>query len=129
MTIRARPVTVSGTPATVRARATATLDFAGSSLQKFSRDCPILIYAYRDRARRDAAPRSGAADWTQPATCSAEHTTAPMQRGGTQSFDTSAPARTILGASLPSGKYYFAISVGVEGSRVFLSAGEADLRR
>jgi hypothetical protein len=125
-TYRAAPVTVSGSPAQVRAQVTATLDFAGSSLVSFSRDCPVLLYAYRDRARRDAAPRSGAADWSQPK-CAAIQETVTMSKGQSRALETVVNARDILGASLPSGRYYFAVAVQAQGNRVFMSAGELDL--
>ncbi|HEY7394595.1 MAG TPA: Ig-like domain-containing protein [Gemmatimonadaceae bacterium] len=129
MTFTAIPVEVSGSPASVRARATATLDYAGGALIEFSRDCPITLYAYRDRGRRDTAPRSGAADWTQPLACGPDQVKAVMNRGDTRTMETTVPVRDILGASLPSGHYYFAVALRAEGNRVFLAAGDADLVR
>ena len=85
-----------------------------------------LLYAYRDRARRDAAPRSGAADWAQAA-CGTQQQQVGMSRGETRTLSTIVAARDLLGPSLPAGRYYFALSVQAEGNRVFLSAGEADL--
>lgn len=38
-------------------------------------------------------------------------------------------AADILGSSLPSGRYYFAVAVHAEGNRVMLSAGDAQLSR
>jgi hypothetical protein len=129
LTFTAMPVEVSDSPASVRARATATLDYAGSALMAFSRDCPITLYAYRDRGRRDTAPRSGTADWTQPLSCGPEQVNVVMYRGDTRTIETTVPVRDILGVSLPAGHYYFAVAVRAEGNRVFLAAGDADLVR
>jgi hypothetical protein len=128
LTYRALPVTVAGSPAQITARVTATLDYAGSALINFSRDCPVLLYAYRDRARRDAAPRSGAADWSQPA-CGAQQQQVVMSRGEARTLSTILAVPNLLGLPLRAGHYYFAVSVQAEGNRVFLSAGEADLSR
>lgn len=128
MVYRASPVTVDGS-SVLHAHATATLGYANSALVGFSSDCPIVIYAYRDRARRDAAPRSGAADWVQRTSCGTQETSTGMTRGDARSLDTSAPVRDILGASLPAGTYYFAIAIRAQTNRVFLSAGEAVLVR
>jgi hypothetical protein len=123
----ALPVDVSN--GAVRARATSVLGYAGSALVEFSRDCPITLYAYRDKTRRDAAPRSGTADWTQPLPCGSEQTSAVLYRGEGRTHETSVAVRDILGASLPSGRYYFAVAVRAAKNRVFLSTGEADLTR
>jgi hypothetical protein len=128
LTYRAQPVTVSVAPAVVRAEATATLDYAGSALVTFSRDCPLLLYVYRDRARRDAAPRSGSADWQQPA-CGSPEQEIGMNRGQTRTLSVAVPVQDILGGTLPAGHYYFAVVVQAQRNRVFLSAGEADLAR
>jgi hypothetical protein len=128
LTYRALPVSVVGSPAQITARVTATLDYAGSALINFSRDCPVLLYAYRDRAQRDAAPRSGAADWSQPM-CGAQQQQVVMNRGETRTLSTTLAVPNLLGSSLLAGHYYFAVSVQAEGNRVFLSAGDADLSR
>jgi hypothetical protein len=128
LTYRALPVSVAGSPAQITARVTATLDYAGSALVNFSRDCPVLLYAYRDRTRRDAAPRAGAADWSQ-AMCGTQQQQVVMNRGETRTLSTTVAVGNLLGSSLPAGHYYFAVSVQAEGNRVFLSAGEADLSR
>ncbi len=128
MVYHASGVTVDGS-SVLHAHATATLGYANSALVGFSNDCPIVIYAYRDRARRDSAPRSGVADWVQRTSCGTQETSVGMGRGETRSLDTSVPVRDILGASLPSGTYYFAIAIRAQTNRVFLSAGEAVLVR
>jgi hypothetical protein len=128
MVYHAGPVTVDGS-SVLHAHATATLAYANSALVAFSNDCPIVIYAYRDRARRDAAPRSGAADWVQRTTCVTQETSTAMGRGETRSLDSSVPVRDILGGSLPAGTYYFAVAIRAQRNRVFLSAGEMGLAR
>jgi hypothetical protein len=128
VTYRTTGVTLSG--GTVRAAATATLTNAGSALVIFPRDCVVRLVAYRDRARRDAAPRSGAPDWEQSlAGCSDATQEFVLGNGQSRTFETSAAPREILGAGLPAGRYHFALVVRADGRRVFLSAGEADLAR
>ena len=129
LTYRASRITLGGSPEQVKASVTATLDYAGSVLVRFSPDCPVLLSAYRDRARRDEAPRSGAADWTQPATCEMPEKQIGMYRGDTRTLETTATVQDILGATLPAGRYYFAVAVRAQGNRIMLSAGEADLSR
>jgi len=123
---QASPVTLSGT--SVRAAVTGTLVNANSALVDFARDCPVLIRVYRDRARRDEAPRSGAADWSQPG-CGSATQPKGMYRGDKQTFEAVVAVRDILGASLPSGKYYFDVVMTAEGMPMTLSAGELDLVR
>lgn len=129
LTDRASPVSVAGTPAVVTEQVSATLDYAGSAIISFSHGCPLVLYAYRDRARRDAAPRSGAADWTQPVACGTQQDQVILSRGGSRTLETSVRAADILGSSLPSGRYYFAVALHAEGNRVMLSAGDAQLSR
>ena len=129
LTYRASRVTVEGLPPLVKATVTATLDYARNSLVGFSGDCPILLYAYRDRARRDEAPRSGAADWTQPAACGMPEKQITMYRGDMRTLETTVSVHDILGATLPTGHYYFAVAVRAQGNRILLSAGDADLAR
>jgi len=129
LTLTALPVEVSGSPPFVLARATATLGYARSAMMEFSRDCPVTLYAYRDRARRDAAPRAGAADWTQLLACAPDQVKVVMKRGDTRTMETTVAVRDILGASLPSGHYYFAVTLRAQSNRVFLAAGDADLVR
>jgi hypothetical protein len=52
-----------------------------------------------------------------------------MNRGEKQTFEVVVPVRDILGASLPSGRYYFAVLATAEGMQMTLSAGELDLVR
>jgi hypothetical protein len=93
----------------------------------------VRLVAYRDRARRDDAPRSGAPDWEQPlAGCADATQDVLFHADAPRAFETSATAREILGGALPAGRYYFAVYVragGAGGRRVFLSAGEGDLAR
>jgi hypothetical protein len=128
VTYRAAPVSVAGD--TVRAAVTATLTNAGSAIIRFPRECVVRLVAYRDRARRDAAPRSGAPDWEQPlAGCSDVVEGVTFQAGQPRTLEARAATRAILGAGLPAGRYHFAVYVRAPGRRVFLSAGEGDLAR
>lgn len=113
---------------TVHARATGTVVNANSAQITLEKNCPILIRVYRDRARRDAAPRSGAADWSQPG-CTSLTETKVLVRGETTTFDTSVPVDDILKKALSPGKYYFAVLVKGDGMAMTLSAGELDLVR
>ena len=122
----AAPVTLGD--GVVHAKATGTVVNANSALIDLDRNCPISIRVYRDRARRDEAPRSGAPDWSQP-TCVSAPETKGLSRGQVQSFETTVPVRDILGSSLPSGKYYFAVLVKGDDMQMLMSAGELDLVR
>lgn len=113
----------------VTARVVATQAGAGAAAVRYAHECPIVLYAYRSRERRDAAPRSGAPDWKSRDDCGPGLREYALNRGERRTFELRAPAREILGASLPPGRYFFAVAVLVEGRRVFLSAGEAELRR
>jgi hypothetical protein len=125
----------AGAP-TIRTTVTATLMDAGreigrmsAALHRFSRECPVVLYAYRDRARRDAAPRSGAADWTSARDCGSELQEMVLRGGEPRTFEVRASAREILGDRLPPGRYYLAAAVRTGGRIVYLAAGEAELRR
>ncbi len=122
----ATPVTLSG--GAVVAKATGVVVNANSALIQLERNCPVLIRVYRDRVRRDEAPRSGAPDWSQAACVSAKDA-AVLYRGDTKTFETAVPVRDILGSALPSGRYYFAVVVKGDDMEMVLSAGELDLTR
>jgi hypothetical protein len=100
-----------------------------ASLQRYSRNCPLVLHAYRDRARRDAAPRSGAPDWTSARDCGTELQEFVLRGDEPRTFEVRATAREILGERLPPGRYYFAIAVHHEHRTIYLAAGEAELRR
>lgn len=122
---QAAPVSVSD--GLVHATVTGTVVNANTALVEIGRDCPVLIRAYRDRARRDASPRSGAPDWSQPA-CGSAMQTETVARGDKQTLEAVVPVRDILGASLTPGTYYFAVVVSAEGMQMTMSAGELDLK-
>ena len=123
----ASPVTLSGDA--VRAVAAGTVVNANSALVLLAPlECPLQLRVYRDRARRDAAPRSGAPDWAQPI-CAAPLRSKTVRRGETETYETSVAVRDILGNSLPSGRYYFAVVARAEGMEMNLSAGELNLTR
>jgi hypothetical protein len=129
MTFRPRTV-VSRTPAqTMEVTLAGTLTHAGGALERFSADCPVVLHAYRHRARRDAAPRSGVPDWSSRLRCGPELMEFSLDRGDVRTFRVRATAREILGDSLPPGRYYFAVAVHHEQQRAFLAAGDADLGR
>ena len=115
--------------ATVRASVTATLTHAGGSVVEYPRECEIELVAYRAKDRRDAAPRSGAPDWRATRPCAAGWRQTILTRGQSVLFETSASATEILGSALPPGVYYFAVVVHTRSRNVWLSAGEAELRR
>lgn len=52
-----------------------------------------------------------------------------LSSGESRTFEVRATAREILCNALPPGRYYFAAVVQRQGPRVFLSAGDAELRR
>ena len=123
---KASPVSTSD--GLLRATVTGTVVNASSALIDVASDCPVLIRVYRDRTRRDAAPRSGAPDWSQPG-CGSLTQRKTVLRGEQLKLEASVPVREILGASLPSGKYYFAVVASGDGMQMTLSAGELDLTR
>jgi hypothetical protein len=100
-----------------------------ASLRRYSRNCPLVLHAYRDRARRDAAPRSGAPDWTSARDCGTELQEFVLRGDEPRTFEVRARAREILGERLAPGRYYFAVAVHHEHRTIYLSAGEAELRR
>jgi hypothetical protein len=114
----------------VRAEVTATLSGGQGALVRYPADCPVTLHAYRDRARRDAAPRSGPADWSGPARrCGPGEQRLRMERGEPHTFVVEASSAEILGTRLPPGRYFLAVRVQGEGVRTWLSAGDAVLRR
>ena len=52
-----------------------------------------------------------------------------MRRGESRTLAAETTVREILGNRLPPGRYYFAVAVQREGTRFFVSAGEANLSR
>jgi hypothetical protein len=110
------------TAAGARVTVTATLTHAGGSLLTYPADCVVRVLAFRDRARRDAAPRSGAADWRQTTQgCAAGTTPLVLSRGESRTF--------AADAALPAGRHYLAALVRAAGRDLYLSAGEVDVAR
>lgn len=120
LTFLSDAVTVSGSPQQVTARGRIRLDYAGSALITYPGACALRLHAYADRARRDAAPRSGPADWIQEPNCYAAMESIGMSRGQEKLFQTAVAARDILGSSRPAGRYFFAVEIHAAGNRVFL---------
>jgi hypothetical protein len=114
-------------PAAIRTTVTATLAHAGGSRLRYSLECPVTLYAYRSRARRDAAPRSGEPDWKSPQRCGPELQEMWLQRGDSRTFQVSTSAREILSDRLPPGRYYFVAVVHEERRTIYLSADEANI--
>ncbi len=129
VTYRAETEVADRDPTTIRTVVTATLTGAGGSRLRFSYACPVVLYLYRSRARRDAAPRSGQPEWKSREACGPELQEMWLNRGESRTFEIRANARDILGDSLPPGRYYFTAVVQEERTRIFLSSGEAELRR
>ncbi|MDP2952062.1 MAG: hypothetical protein Q8O76_01935 [Chloroflexota bacterium] len=96
---------------------------------KVPRDCPIILYAYQDEARRDAAFRSGEPDWRPQERCYLVMDRFMLSPGESREFETQVSASEALGESLLPGRYYFVAAVYNDGSTIVLSAGEADLKR
>jgi hypothetical protein len=120
---------------TLRAGVTAKLN-QGGALRSFAAGCPLQLYAYRDRGRRDAAPRSGPPDAVAPLDCAGGWEEARMRQGRPVRLSVEADAEALLGDELPEGRYYFAVVVRAAGYKgrgaqapIFLRAGEAVLRR
>lgn len=128
----------STTGQTVRTTVTVTLPWPegvpanqdpGGAVVEYSADCPVVLHVYRDRARRDAMPRSGQPDWQSGLNCGIERQKLVKRYGESWTFDVRATTREILADRLPPGRYYFAAVVRAGRRMVYLSAGEADLRR
>jgi hypothetical protein len=115
--------------AAIRTTVTATLTHAGGSRLRYSFECPVALYAYRSRARRDAAPRSGEPDWKTSQHCGPELQEMWLQRGDSRTFRVRTSAHEILDGRLPPGRYYFVAVVREERRTVYLSAGDAELTR
>jgi hypothetical protein len=115
--------------AAIRTTVIATLTHAGGSRLRYSLECPVTLYAYRSRARRDAAPRSGEPDWKSPQRCGRELQEMWLTRGDSRLLELRTSVQEILGDRLPPGRYYFVAVVREERRTVYLSAGEADLTR
>jgi hypothetical protein len=88
-----------------------------------------MLFVYRDRARRDAAPCSGEPDWRSAWRCEGGFNEAWLNGGQSWMLEGEATAQEILGDSLPPGRYYFAAVVQTEGQKIYLSAGDANLVR
>jgi hypothetical protein len=129
LTFTARTLASRTEPRVVRAEAKVTLGSTRESVVRFLADCPIVLYAYRSRERRDAAPRSGEPDWKEPRACGEGIRELRLSGDQDATFAVEFSARDVLGSTVPSGRYHFAVVVHLEGRRIFLSAGDAELRR
>jgi hypothetical protein len=126
MTFRARSTVDGGT---VQVAVTGTLSHAGGALVRMSAECPVVLHAYRTREERDQAPRAGPPAWTSHPRCGPDMLEYSLSRGEARTWGVQASSQQILGAGLPPGRYYFAAVVNHEGTRTFLSAGDAQLAR
>jgi len=126
MTFRANPEVSNGG---VQVAVTGRLSHAGGALERMSAACPVVLHAYRTREERDQAPRSGPPVWSSHPRCGPEMREYSLSRGESRTWRVQASSRQILGAGLPPGRYYFAVVVNHEGTRTFLSAGDARLAR
>jgi hypothetical protein len=126
MTFRASPEFTGGG---VRVAVTGRLSHAGGALEQMSAQCPVVLHVYRTREARDQAPRAGPPAWTSHPRCGPEMQEYSLSRGESRTWRVQASSRQILGAGLPPGRYYFAVVVNHEGTRTFLSAGDAQLTR
>lgn len=121
--------TVSADGGAIQAHVTARLTHAGGALVTFPRECVLTLAAYRDYGRRDAAPRSGAPDWTQARSCSDGEVIHSLDRGEALTFQESVPVLDVLGESRPEGEYFLAVLIRTPTRNLWLSAGSAELRR
>jgi hypothetical protein len=145
VTWSARTEVVARRPTLVRAEAVATLTHASGITTAMSVDCPVSLLVYESRERRDAAPLAGEPAARAPRSCGPAVApvafSAPdprgnprrdgfaLQPGAPVPFRVEASAADLLGEGLPEGRYYFAVAVPLAGRTLYLSAGEAVLRR
>ncbi|MDQ3309886.1 MAG: hypothetical protein M3497_07140 [Gemmatimonadota bacterium] len=129
ITYRANTEATSASPLIIRTQVTAVPAHPGGARLRYSADCPVILFVYHSRARRDAAPRSGEPDWRSARSCQGGFSEEWLNGGQSWTLGGEATTQEILGDSLPPGRYYFAAVVQTDRQRVFLSAGEANLAR
>jgi hypothetical protein len=136
---RAETRVEAGSPLTLRSAVTVTNVGDRPAVVPVARSvrCAVQLTAYRDAAAREDAYRGATPAWiTQGCPVRVERVT--LAAGESRTLEGSHPLPAIFGApggSVPEGRYYFLTLLWVEqaGSRelerVFLAAGEEDLRR
>ncbi len=97
-----------------------------------SRDCPILLHAYRSAdAQRTAPP---APVWVSPRSCTPDPEPVRLTAGESRMLTRRVTAREVLGDSLAAGRYFFTAIVPLldpstsRSKRVWLDMGAFDLR-
>lgn len=91
--------------------------------------CPFSLYAYREKARRDAAFVAGEPDWRSKERCLLETVFLRLGPGESRQIGISVPGAEILGNSLPAGRYYLAAVVRLRNTSIWLAAGDIQLQR
>ncbi len=126
---RARTRLVDRPERAVEAEVTVTNTGGAPAEARVARDCPIALFGYRDRARRDAALGSGEPEWADRAVCRLEPDAFRLAPGETRRFVRRHPTPPI--ALRGAGRWWFAVMVpgGPESPGLVLSAGDLDLRR
>ncbi|HEX2080610.1 MAG TPA: hypothetical protein VHG08_23100 [Longimicrobium sp.] len=102
---------------------------AGSTALRMSEACPVVLYVYRTREEREAAPRAAVPAWVSHRDCPPGEVRHSLNRGEQRTWRVRAPVRAVLGDTLPDGRYFFAVAVNHAPHRFFLAAGEAMLTR
>jgi hypothetical protein len=123
-----------GPPTVLRVAVTATAtSIAGMtpSLDLPRAGCPLELLVFGTRAERDSVLDREPVRTLASTECESVHgrlEVAPGKRSEIAAL--TVDAQDILGASLPGGRYYFAVRLARAGEpAVLLSAGEAELRR
>jgi hypothetical protein len=113
----------------VTAAVTGRMLVPGGRELRMSEACPVVLYAYRTREEREAAPRGAVPVWASHRDCPPGEVRHTLQRGESRTWQVRAPVRDLLGDALPPGRYFFAVAVNHTPHRFFLSAGDATLTR
>jgi len=131
LAFRARTETIGDDPVTVRTEITIENMSREPIASSIPADCPVRVYVYRDRERRDRAFCSGEPDAGTTSLCVLHPLRFTLAPGESRAFDTVLTGPVILGGSLPEGRYFLLAVTWANdgGDRVVLAAGEADLRR
>lgn len=91
--------------------------------------CPFSLYAYREKARRDAAFVAGEPDWRPEERCLLEMVFLRLDAGESRQISITVPGAEILGDSLPEGRYYLAAVVRLRNTSIWLAAGDIQIQR
>jgi hypothetical protein len=122
----------SGPPTVLRVAVTGT-SIVGTtpSLDLPRAGCPLELLVFTTRAERDSVLDREPVRTLASTECESVHGRLDVASGKRSEIAAlTVDAQDILGASLPGGRYYFAVRLARAGEpAVLLSAGEAELRR